>query len=93
MSVGDRVGEDETVVVLESMKMEIPLSAPESGVIVKLLVNEGDTVSEGTVVAVLKTPGQKCLAAAWRCRGSPEVDASVQRPTKPSLMGEPNRFA
>jgi len=50
-AVGDQVGEEEVILILESMKMEIPVSAPEDGVIAEILVAEGDTVTEGTVVA------------------------------------------
>ena len=48
---GDSVDEDEAVMILESMKMEIPVSAPESGVVREVLVKEGDIVSDGMVVA------------------------------------------
>jgi acetyl-CoA carboxylase biotin carboxyl carrier protein len=48
---GESVDEDEPVMILESMKMEIPVSAPESGVVREVLVKEGDTVSDGAVVA------------------------------------------
>jgi len=48
---GDKVPEDEPLMILESMKMEIPVGAPEDGVVAEILVNEGDTVTEGTVVA------------------------------------------
>jgi len=51
---GDRVEEDEAVVILESMKMEIPIAAPEAGVIRELRVREGDSVSDGDVVATLE---------------------------------------
>ena len=47
---GDSVGEDEPILIMESMKMEIPVAAPEPGVIREILVSEGDTVSDGTVV-------------------------------------------
>jgi acetyl-CoA carboxylase biotin carboxyl carrier protein len=50
-AVGDKVGEEEVILILESMKMEIPVSAPEDGAIIEILVAEGDTVTEGTVVA------------------------------------------
>lgn len=50
-AVGDRLDEDQPIMFLESMKMEIPISAPESGVLTELLVAEGETVAEGTVVA------------------------------------------
>ena len=48
---GEEVPEDEPLMILESMKMEIPVGAPEDGVVAEILVNEGDTVTEGTVVA------------------------------------------
>ena len=50
-AVGDKVGEEEVILILESMKMEIPVSAPEDGAIIEIIVAEGDTVTEGTVVA------------------------------------------
>ena len=49
--VGDKVEEDEPILILESMKMEIPVASPEDGVLTEILTNEGDTVTEGTVVA------------------------------------------
>lgn len=49
--VGDALGEDDPILILESMKMEIPVGAPESGKLIEVLVAEGDTVTEGTVVA------------------------------------------
>lgn len=48
---GDRVDEEEAVMILESMKMEIPVSSPEAGKVREVIVKEGDTVSDGTVVA------------------------------------------
>ncbi len=50
---GDAVAEEEAVMILESMKMEIPVMAPEDGVIASITVAEGDTVAEGQVVATL----------------------------------------
>lgn len=52
--VGDAVEEETPLVILESMKMEIPVTAPESGVIVEICVTEGSTCSEGAVVARLQ---------------------------------------
>jgi acetyl-CoA carboxylase biotin carboxyl carrier protein len=52
---GDVVSEDDTVIILESMKMEIPLSAPASGTVLEILVAEGETVAEGAVVARMRT--------------------------------------
>lgn len=49
--VGESVAEDEPVIIIESMKMEIPVAAAEDGTVAEILVAEGDTISEGTVVA------------------------------------------
>lgn len=51
---GAKVAEDEPIVILESMKMEIPVSAPIDCTVVEILVAEGDTVSEGQPVAVIE---------------------------------------
>jgi acetyl-CoA carboxylase biotin carboxyl carrier protein len=49
--VGDTVLEDEPILILESMKMEIPVAAPERGVVTAIAVKEGDIAPEGSVVA------------------------------------------
>ena len=51
---GDRVGAGDPVIVLESMKMEIPVEAPRSGRVKEITVAEGATVQEGDTVAVLE---------------------------------------
>ncbi len=51
--VGQQVEEDDTLMVLESMKMEIPITSPLSGTVREILVSEGDVVQEGQVVAVV----------------------------------------
>jgi acetyl-CoA carboxylase biotin carboxyl carrier protein len=51
---GDSVSEGETVIILESMKMEMPIEAPASGKLALVKVKEGDPVDEGAVVAVLE---------------------------------------
>jgi acetyl-CoA carboxylase biotin carboxyl carrier protein len=50
-AVGDTIEEDAPILILESMKMEIPVAPSENGRITEILVSEGDTVTEGTVVA------------------------------------------
>jgi acetyl-CoA carboxylase biotin carboxyl carrier protein len=50
-SVGDALAEDDPILILESMKMEIPVAAPEDGKLVEILVAEGDVAKEGQVVA------------------------------------------
>ncbi len=52
--VGDQLEEDAPILILESMKMEIPVSAPEAGRVQAILVEEGQVVSEGSVVARLE---------------------------------------
>ena len=52
---GDKVAEDEPIIILESMKMEIPVSAPVDCTVVEILVAEGDTVAEGQTVAVIES--------------------------------------
>ena len=54
-SAGDRVVEDQPLVIVESMKMEIPIPAPEDGIVDAIKVAEGDAISEGDVVVVLRT--------------------------------------
>lgn len=51
LKVGDPVAEDEPIMILESMKMEIPVVASESGVVQAILVSEEDVVTEGSLVA------------------------------------------
>jgi len=52
--VGEKLDEDAPIMILESMKMEIPVSAPEAGTLREILVEEGQVVTEGTVVARLE---------------------------------------
>ena len=51
---GQQVGADETLMILESMKMEIPITAPTAGRVAKIHVREGQTVQEGQVLADLE---------------------------------------
>jgi acetyl-CoA carboxylase biotin carboxyl carrier protein len=53
--VGGRIALDDPIVILESMKMEIPVLAPCAGVLLEVHVMEKDLVEEGQVVAVLET--------------------------------------
>ena len=51
---GDSLSEDDPVMILESMKMEIPVPAPVDGTLVEILVGEGDMVEEDGVVAIME---------------------------------------
>ena len=52
--VGQQVEEDDTLMILESMKMEIPITSPISGTIKEITVREGDVVQEGQTVAIVE---------------------------------------
>ena len=52
--VGQKVESGDTIMIIESMKMEIPVVVEEGGTIAKFLVEEKTPVTEGQVVAVLK---------------------------------------
>jgi len=53
--VGDVLAEEGVIMILESMKMEIPIEAPVAGKLVELFVAEEDSVDEDQVVAVIET--------------------------------------
>jgi acetyl-CoA carboxylase biotin carboxyl carrier protein len=55
VAVGSVVAEDDPILILESMKMEIPALAPRGGTLTEYLVAEGDTVREGQVIARIAT--------------------------------------
>ncbi len=52
-AVGEEVAEEDVILVIESMKMEIPVEAPCSGRLSEIRVAEGDSIEEGTVLAVI----------------------------------------
>lgn len=52
--VGDKVKEDDVLLLLEAMKMEIPVVAPVAGTIKELKVVAGDTVEADTILAVIE---------------------------------------
>jgi len=54
VEIGDSVAEGDTVVILESMKMEMPVEAEDPGVVKEILVEEGQSVSEGDALVVLE---------------------------------------
>lgn len=54
VATGTRLEADDTVLVVESMKMEIPVTTERSGTLVEIRVNEGEPVQDGQVVAILE---------------------------------------
>ena len=54
VAVGDEVDEGDTVVILESMKMEMPVEAEDAGTVTEVLVEEGQSVQEGDPLVALE---------------------------------------
>lgn len=54
VAVGDAVSEGDTVVILESMKMEMPVESEDDGTVAEIRCEEGQSVQEGDVLVVLE---------------------------------------
>ena len=54
VAIGDQVSDGDTVVILESMKMEMPVEAEDEGTVKEIVVAEGQAVSEGDTLVVLE---------------------------------------
>lgn len=54
VKVGESVGEGHVLVILESMKMEMPVEAPEAGKVASIAIAEGQAVNEGDVLIILE---------------------------------------
>jgi len=52
---GGSLAEGDPILIVESMKMEIPIAAPGNARVIKLLVSVGDTVTEGQAVAIVES--------------------------------------
>ena len=55
VKAGDVVAQDQALVILESMKMEMPVEAPEAGRVLSVTVAEGASVDEGDVLVTLES--------------------------------------
>jgi len=53
-AVGDDLQEEDVILILESMKMEIPVESPCGGRLAEIRVAEGDSIEEGAVLAVIE---------------------------------------
>jgi len=54
VNVGDKVSMGQEIVILESMKMEIPIATESAGVVKEVKMAEGDFVNEGDVIIVIE---------------------------------------
>ena len=61
-SVGDQIGAGHVLMIIESMKMEIPVEAECGGTVAEILVNEEDSVEEDQVVAILETLKERAFS-------------------------------
>lgn len=55
VKVGDKIEADQDVVILESMKMEIPITSESAGTVKELKVSEGDFVNEGDTLVIVES--------------------------------------
>ena len=55
VKAGQLVSEDDTLLIVESMKMEIPVTAPADGKVAEVKVSEGDPVAEQQILVILET--------------------------------------
>ena len=88
VAVGDQVAEGDTVVILESMKMEMPVEAEDPGTVKEISCEEGQSVQEGDVLVVLEGAGTRRPREAARHGASaprwPAESSSSTIPRKPS---------
>jgi acetyl-CoA carboxylase biotin carboxyl carrier protein len=54
VALGDKVEEEDELIILESMKMEMPVESPSDGTVKEILVAEGEPVKEGQVLMILE---------------------------------------
>lgn len=54
VAVGDTVEAGQDVAIMESMKMEIPLSSEQGGTVKEIKVNEGDFINEGDIIVIVE---------------------------------------
>ncbi len=91
---GDSVGKDQGLVTLESAKATMEVPSPEAGTVVELRVKLGDSVSEGSVVAVLETAATAATTPAPAAPPSkPPVSPSHRAPAEPSAPPAPRAAA
>ena len=86
VQAGDTVAAEDAIISLESEKATIEVPTPEAGEIVKILVSEGDLVSEGTPMMEIKASGSDSEAATQTPEEpakEPEVQQQDEAPAKP----------
>ena len=85
--VGDTIEEGDTVVILESMKMEMPVEAEDAGTVSEVLCEEGQAVNEGDplVAAGLPVAGASAAVVGRRLAPAPARHGRLERRSRPGL--------
>lgn len=87
-NVGDSIERDENLVDLETDKVMLEVPAPESGVIEKILVSEGDTVGADTLIAVITAGAAKQKTAETPASAATEASLLKSEAVRPNSNGE-----
>nr|XP_051202581.1 dihydrolipoyllysine-residue succinyltransferase component of 2-oxoglutarate dehydrogenase complex 2, mitochondrial-like [Lolium perenne] len=82
---GDRVEADEAIAQIETDKVTIDVSSPEAGVLEKYIASEGDTVTPGTIVAIVSKSEAKAPKVEPPKKQAPKPTPSKTSPTEPQL--------
>ena len=91
VSPGDTVDEGDTVVILESMKMEMPVEAEDAGVVKEISVEEGQAVSEGDTLWLSSNERRNSPRASWSSTGRPRRLRGSRSATRPSATRSTTR--
>lgn len=88
IGVGDEIGEEDTLITLESDKASMDVPSPFAGKVVEVAVKEGDTLSEGDLIGYIETAGEAPKPAAQPAQSAPATSqpapAKAAAPTEPS---------
>lgn len=88
VAVGDRVEAEQSLIVLESDKASMEIPASVAGIVVELLVKEGDSLAEGDPVLVVETEAE-AVGSAVSDEPAPEVEKAAEPEQKPEQKPEP----
>ncbi len=91
VSVGSLLASGDSVLVMESMKMEHVVTSDQSGVVKKISVAEGDTVDEGDALAVLEPQEVKAARTTKRKAQKPDVRADLAETIERHALGHDSR--
>lgn len=93
VKVGDRVELEQSLIVLESDKASMEIPAEQAGVVVEVLVKEGDTLAEGAAIVVIETDAEADDSAQTEAGAAPEPEPEPEPAaapaTKPGPVAEP----